>query len=188
MKITAVDDAKDLFLVENIFPIDWLQNIPMDCQWQQLEHWPRKLLPTFGLHNDHPFAKMNSKLQSMEPYWMEFFGETVMVQEPRVWWDEPGFYMKAHIDGDVADVATKRPNPDAAMQIYLTDSQGQPGTTFYHTDDTERYDFLYKPNTGYLMRNHLQQRHGTKKNTTDQKRLSLYVGFQFDIKDLALVD
>ena len=35
MKITAVDDAKDLFLVENIFPIDWLQNIPMDCQWQQ---------------------------------------------------------------------------------------------------------------------------------------------------------
>ena len=104
MKITAVDDAKDLFLVENIFPIDWLKNIPMDLEWQQLKHWPRKLLPTFGLHNDHPFAKMNLKLQSMEPYWMEFFGETVMVQEPRVWWDDPGFYMKAHIDGDVDDV------------------------------------------------------------------------------------
>lgn len=44
----------------------------MDLEWQQLKHWPRKLLPTFGLHNDHPFAKMNLKLQSMEPYWMEF--------------------------------------------------------------------------------------------------------------------
>jgi hypothetical protein len=96
--------------------------------------------------------------------------------------------MKAHIDGDVADVATKRPNPDAAMQIYLTHGRGQPGTTFYHMDDTERYNFPYKFNTGYLMRNHLQQKHGTKENTTDQKRLSLYVGFQFEIKDLGLVD
>ena len=38
------------------------------------------------------------------------------------------------------------------------------------------------------MRNHLRQKHGTKENTTDAKRLSLYVGFQFEIKDLAVVD
>ena len=43
MKITAVDDAKDLFLVENIFPSSWLENIQMDLEWQQLDHWPRKI-------------------------------------------------------------------------------------------------------------------------------------------------
>ena len=188
MKITAVDDAKDLFLVENIFPSSWLENIQMDLPWQQLDHWPRKMLRTFTLDKNHPFAKMNAKLQSMEHFWMDFFGEVVMVQEPRIWWDEPNFYMKPHIDGDVSDVRTSHVNPQAAMQIYLSKAQGQPGTTFYHTDDTERYDFLYKPNTGYLMRNHLQQSHGTKENTTEHKRLSIYVGFQFEIKDLAVVD
>jgi len=70
--------------------------------------------------------------------------------------------------------------PDGAMQIYLSEGKGQPGTTFYHPDRSSiRYEIPYKINCGYLMRNHLEQWHGVQRNTTNEKRLSLYMSFQF---------
>ena len=188
MKITAIDDANDLWLVEDIFDPKLLENIPLDLPWEDIDPRQepgRRQIGAWAVDKDHPFAQMQEHTQSMERYWSQFFGELTMVQKSRVWWDGCKFMMKEHVDGSLSQSARKNEhyNPQAAMQIYLTEGQGQAGTTFYNPDMSVRHTFPYKINTGYVMRNHRGQLHGVLGGNSNQRRLSLYVGFQFEIKE-----
>jgi len=179
MKITAVDTAEDLFLVEEIFAPELLLDLSTDnINWQiqsQQENFPRGVVNANTCDPTHSFYKMAQYLNSpdVEMYFTNFFQRDTLVHDPRIWYDEPGFHMKEHIDGD------ENPRPDVALQIYLGQNQGQSGTTFYHIDKSVRYNFEYNYNTGYLMKNNKTQLHGVKTNSSEHTRLSLYVGMDF---------
>jgi hypothetical protein len=67
-----------------------------------------------------------------------------------------------------------------AMQIYLTESVDDLGTTWYNDPAgySVRYKCPYKINTGYLMLNHSGQWHGmTNKVPPGHVRLSSYTYF-----------
>jgi len=177
MKVTAVDSANDLFSVEDIFPAELLDINLENLPWQDVPDYPRQMIETSEVDQSHVFYKMRQHLQSQEEYWSKHFGNDIIIQEPRIWFDEPNFHMEGwHIDGDES---AGHISPHGAIQIYLSEAKGQPGTTFYNMDESIRYEFPYKINSGYVMKNHLQQRHGAEKNTTNEKRLSLYCGFHF---------
>ena len=179
MKITAVDSAEDLFYIEDYFPTKLLDiNLDNSLPWQDVSNHPRQMIDTQEVDQSHVFYKMREYSQSQEEYWSKFFDTDLIVQGPRVWYDEPDFHMEgSHIDGDWKEGIVC---PDGAMQIYLSEGKGQPGTTFYHPDRSSiRYEVPYKMNCGYLMRNHLKQWHGVEHNTTNEKRLSLYLSFEF---------
>ena len=179
MKITAVDSAKDLFLVEDIFAPELLSDLSTDnIDWQvqgQQENFPRGVIDANTCPSSHSFYRMAEYLNGayIESYFTKFFKRDTLLHVPRIWYDEPGFSMKEHIDGD------QNPRPDVALQIYLGQNQGQSGTTFYHMDKSVRYDFEYNYNTGYLMKNNKSQLHGVKPNSSEHTRLSLYVGMDF---------
>lgn len=179
MKITAVDSAKDLFLVEDIFAPELLSDLSTDnIDWQgqrQQENFPRGVIDANTCPSSHSFYRMAEYLNGeyVESYFTKFFKRDTLLHVPRIWYDEPGFSMKEHIDGD------QNPRLDVALQIYLGQNQGQSGTTFYHMDRSVRYDFEYNYNTGYLMKNNKSQLHGVKPNSSEHTRLSLYVGMNF---------
>jgi hypothetical protein len=63
------------------------------------------------------------------------------------WIDQPGFTVGMHTDGHVP----------TAMQLYWTVPGPDWGTGFYHYKNTNslRYQFESRPNSGYIMLNHL---------------------------------
>ena len=179
MKITAVDSAKDLFLVEEMFAPELLldlstDNIDWELQGEQ-KNFPREVVYANTCDARHSFYKMAQYLNGpdIEMYFTKFFGRDTLVHTQRIWYDKPGFHMKEHIDGG------EQPRPDVALQIYLGQNQGHSGTTFYHMDKSMRYNFEYNYNTGYLMKNNKTQLHGVKPNTCEHTRLSIYVGMDF---------
>ena len=178
MKITAVDSAEDLFYIEDYFPTKLLDiNLDNSLPWQDVPDHPRQMLGSNKVEKSHAFYWMYRHTRSQVKFFETFFNAGINLKVPRIWYDEPDFHMGDHIDGDWKEGLVC---PDGAMQIYLSESKGQSGTTFYHQDRSSiRYEIPYKINCGYLMRNHLEQWHGVQRNTTNEKRLSLYMSFQF---------
>ena len=85
MKVTAVDSAKDLFLVEDIFPAELLDIDLENLPWQDVPDYPRQMIETIDVDQSHVFYKMRQHLQSQEEYWGKHFGTDIIVQEPRIW-------------------------------------------------------------------------------------------------------
>ena len=60
MKVTAVDSAKDLYLLEDIFPTELfdihLENLP----WQDVPDYPRQMIETIEVDQSHVFTKCDS--------------------------------------------------------------------------------------------------------------------------------
>ena len=106
MKITAVDSAKDLFLVEDIFAPELLSDLSTDnIDWQvqgQQENFPRGVIDANTCPSSHSFYRMAEYLNGayIESYFTKFFKRDTLLHVPRIWYDEPGFSMKEHIDGD----------------------------------------------------------------------------------------
>tara|TARA_B110000858_G_C17705677_1_gene428107 strand:+ start:143 stop:691 length:549 start_codon:yes stop_codon:yes gene_type:complete len=179
MKITAVDSAEDLFYIEDYFPTKLLDiNLDNSLPWEDVPPFPRQMLHSDQVEKSHAFYWMYRHTRSQVKFFETFFNTALYLQGPRIWYDQPDFHMEgSHIDGDWAEGIVC---PNGAMQIYLSEGKGQPGTTFYHPDRSSiRYEIPYKINCGYLMCNHLEQWHGVEHNTTNEKRLSLYLGFEF---------
>ena len=158
MKITPIDDKKDLFLVENILPkdiIDEIQHIDLTSyEWalqEGQENWKRRQL----------FLPSHSVLNQIDPYLNSIrleIAETIgiVLHEydcwSSFWYDTKGFTTDIHLDGSL-------PN---AMQIYLKDGPENLGTVFYYSNTVPwkiRYKFPYRSNTGYLMLNGPNQWH-----------------------------
>lgn len=187
MIITQIDDQADLFLIENVLPIELLNKIHnedvLSYNWedQRMQSgWKRrKLLPA----DDSPFneidAYYNMALTAIE----EKLG--IVFEHKHCWssfWlDYEGFDCSIHEDG-----AERGYTPKLAMQIYLTESNDELGTAFYYNQfgDKVRYQFPYKANTGYLQVNHAGQWHGMlNKVPNGHLRLSSYTYFgQFNHK------
>ena len=49
MKVTAVDSAKDLFLVEDIFPAELLDIDLENLPWQDVPDYPRQMIETIDV-------------------------------------------------------------------------------------------------------------------------------------------
>jgi hypothetical protein len=175
MTITPVDKQYNLFLIEDIYPQDLIDQISqvdyMKYDWELQEgqlDWPRrKLLP----HHDSILFELDKHLNtvrfdiadSMNGHFPEYDCWSSF------WLDYPPYTCKMHTDGDLP----------TAMQIYLLDSaEPEHGTVFYNPDETIRYIFPYKVNTGYLMINGPDQYHGVPTVLPEgQLRLSSYTYF-----------
>ena len=175
MIITPVDEQHNLFLIEDVYPQDLLDQIAqedfMSYEWELQEgqlDWPRrKLLP----EKNNILNKLDEHLN----IYRYDIAEALDVHFPEYdcwssfWLDLPTFTCATHLDGDLP----------IAMQIYLLDSAGsEHGTVFYNADKTVRYTFPYKVNTGYIMFNGPTQYHGVPTTLNKgETRLSSYTYF-----------
>lgn len=177
MKITAIDDHKDLFLVENILPqhiIKEIQDLNVeDIGWelqQGQESWKRKKLlpPASCILND-----IDPYLNSVRLEIAERIGIKLIEYDcwSSFWYDTEGFCTDIHLDGTL-------PN---AMQLYLKPGPENAGTIFYYSNSVPwkvRYKFAYKVNTGYIMLNNPNQWHAVPFILqAGQSRLSSYTYF-----------
>ena len=188
MKITAVDDQRNLFLVEEALPQDLLESIkkeefhnyPWAAQEMQLNFSRRQLLvDDTGVLADVA-AAYNDCLTDIEHHL------NIAFHEPRCWssfWlDYAGFRCPVHLDGEERGY-----RPRLAMQLYLSeDPDAKLGTVFYHDAQGKhtRYSFPYRTNTGYIMINGPTQWHGMLNHIPSQHwRMSSYTYFMnFDHK------
>jgi hypothetical protein len=187
MIITPVDSQLDLFIVENVLPLDLLEQINQEdlwsCPWEkqdmQLEWDRRLLLPTA----DSPISQIDTYYNQL----LDQIADTVGVEFihkscwSSFWLDYENYICNIHEDG-----AERGYTPLMAMQVYLTESPDNLGTVWYHDAEGKhiRYAFPYKQNTGYLMLNHAGQYHGMlNKVPSGHLRLSSYTYFgQFNHK------
>jgi hypothetical protein len=168
-----------LFFVSNILPdniINQLNNEKFwDYQWelQDEQHtWKRrKLLP----HDTSPLSFIDDIYLSSLPTIEESLNIKFTMQHcnSSFWLDYADFTCDIHLDGFGQ-------RPEIAMQVYLTESEHDIGTVFYHDEHGKnvRYAFPYKINTGYIMLNNDKQWHGMITSVPDGiLRLSSYTYF-----------
>ena len=144
--IAPVDDERNLFRINNVFPTelthqvqntDWLQ-LPWQRQEGQ-ENWKRRridesVLPWIDSWHNH----MNKIWPTIE----EKIGILIKPYSGTAFWiDEPGFTCALHTDGEMPG------------SLHLT--WRGPGTTFYWFKDPHslRYQVPELPNAGYIMIN-----------------------------------
>jgi hypothetical protein len=168
MLIKPVDDKQDLFSVSNALPkqlLEELNKIPLDAapftkmEWQ--EDMPRRRLVQMP---ESVFEKIHNYINEQKQQLGMVLGKDVSHIDTAFWYDLEGFTFPSHVDNaGVKDV----------LQIYLTDC-ADAGTVFYEGEQ-QRIKFDCITNTGYLMINNENQKHGVPhvlgKNDT---RLSLY--------------
>jgi len=166
MIITAVDDNKDLFLVENIFPEDFL----LELNSLDYKSWPghkeswQEQYNRLRLANNNTLQKFDLFIKNNLETINHATGIDAAGCDTGFWLDGPNFTMTSHIDN--SDVY-------ATMQIYLIDTDQCPGTYF-----TNRYLFKYKKNTGYIMINTPTQYHEVEYPVPSGKhRLCSYTWF-----------
>lgn len=176
MKIEAVDDNNDLFLVEDFYPQELLDRIHLDelLTSENLQDvnngnsvGTRKSVRRTTLNND-----LMKYTESILPQISESIGLKLSGCTVNLWIDGPGFYMGIHEDNPVIQVS---------LQIYLTKDDESLGTKFYydfqhdHNKAKLRYDFPYRLNCGYIMISKPGQWHGFPvKLTENQQRLTTY--------------
>ena len=166
MIINPVDDIKDLFIVENIYSDELINQIQSTnllsyshttVSWQ--EHVPRKLL-IFDYSDI--LAQLNKELQSKISIISEYINVDIKNVSTNIWIDEGQLEGKMNIHVD-------NPGVGVAMQIYLLPNDVNLGTKFYYDcspdwlSGTLRYDFPFKVNSGYIMINGPKQYHGPPK-------------------------
>lgn len=168
MKITAVDNTNRLFLVEDLLPqhlVDQIQNTAWNSiAWKRgemQEHWLRR-----HLENTDTLNQINDFIHKID------FGIITGLAFTTWWYDEPNFSVPIHTDGHL---------PSALQMFWIAESEDR-GTVFYNSKNPTdvRYHFQFRPNTGYLMLNHLDkdgsqplQWHGML-NTTTKYRITSY--------------
>ena len=166
MNQLAIDNAvmlrPDLYSIKNLFdPIELaelVKTIDKQTQWQAQElqeTLPRLTLPwvTDGLVD-----QVWSMLDQLD--YSRFGFKFINVS---IWKDLPGYCIADHVDNIIVQ---------AAMQIYLNDLPSSLGTWFEETE------ILCVQNSGYIMNNQHQSRHGMKKPVPDGcVRYSLYTRF-----------
>tara|TARA_R110000787_G_scaffold198686_1_gene309787 strand:- start:420 stop:965 length:546 start_codon:yes stop_codon:yes gene_type:complete len=175
MKITPVDEQHNLFLIEDAYPSDIIDQIQeedfLSYEWELQEgqvDWPRRKLikkPHLIISELDPYLNTKHELIS-EALKVKFVYEAV---DSGIWLDYSPYTCAVHLDGDLP----------IAMQIYLLDNAGpEHGTVFYNQDQTVRYTFPYKVNTGYIMLNGPDQYHAVPTMLAEgELRLSSYTYF-----------
>jgi len=154
MKITSVDNTNRLFLVEDVLPLDlvdeilhqdWI-NLPWNDQDGQ-EMWLRR---SINFSNNPLLQQATQELKNTYRQVEEACGITVANADyiNTSWWvDEPTFFVPIHTDGHLP----------ATMQLFWHADNETLGTKFYNSKSRTdiRYDFPFRPNSGYVMLNGL---------------------------------
>lgn len=153
MKVTAIDDQNNLFLVEDFYPLEVIDQI------NQMDFFKYDYEPVL-VHGQYTrrnlkiddFLRILSKLSDNAIFEVvKQSGINLHLTGCGFWLDTEGYWMDKHIDS-IDHVS-------AGMQIYIRDSVDDLGTCFYNTDNSVRYQFPYKANTGYFMINTKEQIH-----------------------------
>jgi hypothetical protein len=167
MKITSVDPQRNLFFVQDVYPVDILNQLDAldhfagpheKVDWQ--EHFPRRrLLDTaYKMLNDHIITQL--------PFISEQTGLNLKTCYTDMWLDETGFSMESHLDN---------PGVTNAMQVYLNHNNLNLGTCFYNAKKQLRFQVPYLFNCGYIMINGAEQYHGAPSRVpADTYRLNSY--------------
>jgi hypothetical protein len=176
MKITPVDEQHNLFLIQDAYPSDIIDQIQeedfLSYNWELQEgqlDWPRRrLLP----NPDSVLLKLDKHLNTVRNDIADMLGVYFIEYDfcwNSFWLDYAPYTCTVHLDGTLP----------IAMQIYLLDNAGpEHGTVFYNQDQTVRYTFPYKVNTGYIMLNGPDQYHGVPTTLAEgELRLSSYTYF-----------
>ena len=169
MKITAVDNLNDLFLVEDFYPQEIIEKVNQ-TDFLAYKYEPVLVQGQFTRRN----LKSDRFLNKLDTWSNEALSELIKQTDLNLtllgcgfWLDTENYYMDQHIDA-INHVS-------AGMQIYIKDSDKSLGTCFYNPDGSVRYQFEYKVNTGYLMINNEHQVHAmTTAVPHNQYRLSVY--------------
>lgn len=151
-KFTPVDAQRRLWQVNDLLPKDQADQIA-GTDWSTVttslssgqETWNRRqinwddtTIQQYVGYINHYLPEINSAL-----------GTDFKSMIGHFWIDLPGFTVELHTDGHV-------PN---SMQLYWTVPSDAYGTGFYRYKQPESllHQFLSRPNTGYIMLNHLDQ-------------------------------
>ncbi len=180
MKISPIDSTPDLFKVDEILPWDLIRQIEKEDLWsypwefQNMQNsWKRRKL-----------IIQNTLLAQVDYYYNQVLDliaeETKIIWENKhcnssFWLDYEGFDCAVHLDGEERNFT-----PLMAMQVFLSESESNLGTVFYHDEQGKniRYECPYKINTGYLQFNHARQWHGMPNRILPgELRLSSYTYF-----------
>ena len=168
MKIEAIDDRQDLFSVRDVFPrelIEDLKKIPLETvpftKMELQENMPRRRLTQLP---GSVFAKIHDFINNQKQDLGKVIGKDIDHIDTAFWYDMEGFTFGTHVD----NAGVKN-----VLQVYLSDCS-KAGTVFYD-DEQERVEFDFKTNTGYLMMNNENQKHGVPYPLgKDDVRLSIY--------------
>ena len=169
MKITSVDSANNLFLIQDFYQQSLIDAISKhDCNTYAYENLlvEGKYTRRNILQGQKYITQLHSQSMQNIKEIGKFLNKNLKLQSYNVWYDLPGYSMTAHLD-NVSHVKI-------GMQVYLTNSNQSLGTYFYNNSNI-RYFFPYTANTGYMMINSVEQYHAAPvvvpNNTT---RLSVY--------------
>lgn len=151
-KFTQIDNHGRLWQVQDLLPPEQAEEI-LATDWMSLpnslsvgqESWSRRQVDWDG-----PVAQRYSRYINQ---WLPDINQALNTEfrssSGHFWIDLPGFIVSMHTDGHAA----------TAMQLYWTVPSEEFGTCFYRykTTDSLLYQFLSRPNSGYIMLNHLAQ-------------------------------
>lgn len=180
MKITAIDQKKDLYAVDHAFP-NFFVNYNLSLN---------RLLK-YDYRKDNVAGRLSRRsiktpLPILTNFLMDEFGKYFQKKISKVlnynikfdaynlWVDEEDFFMEKHIDsnGDTSRIG---------LQIYLETVDYNVGTYFYNEDGSLRHYFPFIKNTGYLMLNNQNQAHSAHIPVPKNHfRPSIYYNFTCD--------
>lgn len=170
MIITPVDEQRNLFKIENVYPTELLDKFlntdhlltPYTKEEMQAQ-WPRRRLMN---ETEEIYMEMDSFVKQQLSDIANSIGVELMACDTGFWLDEAGFCMNKHLDNDGVQVS---------MQVYLNDNIPELGTVFYNADGSIRHKLVYLVNTGYIMINGPEQQHSMlTKVPVDSYRISSY--------------
>lgn len=149
-RFTPVDDRARIWSVEDLLTADELADI-VSTDWMGLawrpssgqEAWPRRQIAW----DDPRSQRLSQYINAQLPQINLALGTAFRSCGGHFWVDQPGFTVPLHTDGHV-------PN---AMQLYWIMPGAGWGTGFYRYKRTDSlfYQTISRPNTGYIMLNHL---------------------------------
>jgi len=149
-RFTTVDDRARLWAVDDLLPPEQVQEIAttdwMDLAWSPSsgqETWARRQITW----DDDTAQRLGGYISAQLPQINAALGTNFARCGGHFWVDQPGFTVSLHTDGHV-------PN---AMQMYWIMPGPEWGTAFYRYKqrDSLMYQTISRPNTGYIMLNHL---------------------------------
>lgn len=149
-EFTQVDDRARLWQVQDLLPIEQAEEISA-TDWLNLETgpsggqetWPRRQV----VWSDPRAQRYSEYINASLPEINLALGTAFTRAGGHFWIDLPGFEVAMHTDGHVP----------TAMQLYWSVPGPEYGTGFYQyrRSDSLLYQFDSRPNSGYIMLNHL---------------------------------
>lgn len=179
MKITPLNEFNTLFMVEDVYP----SNVIDECIQQDVANMPWEPLgdavysqadtPRRMIISEKPnvFATLNDYISELIPEVREITQQSISHSHTRVWADYPRYDVPRHLDNKDGVYIT--------LQVYLNNGDIELGTHFSNSNRAPyQHAIPYKANFGYIMVNTDYNFHGMIKPVPkDFIRLSSYTWF-----------